>query len=147
MTNRIGEKISYTCTKANYTLTGMITSKVKKGVHVVDDIIRVHDYVDAGDINSYYIVEEDRVCPDEFEAYKEVIEHGASKYGYNNWLEPDGQKSSLRDMHASMFRHLAESSSGIRVDHESGLDPLLHLITRAQMVYTRLQRNINHKED
>jgi len=85
--------------------------------------------------------------PDQFRDYLDVIRIGAAKHGDNNWLEPNGKKSSHKDMHASMFRHLAHSSAGHRKDDESGLDHLLHLITRAQMMYTRIQRNIKHKED
>lgn len=85
--------------------------------------------------------------PLEFDDYKEILEHGAAKHGSNNWLEPNGSKSSFKEMHDSMFHHLAESFAGQRVDHESGLDPLLHLITRAQMMYTRLKRNIKHEND
>lgn len=83
----------------------------------------------------------------EFVDYLEVVAFGAKKYDNKNWLEPDGQKSSFKDMHASMFRHLAESMAGHRADKETGLDPLLHLATRALMMYTRLKRGIRHKED
>ena len=79
---------------------------------------------------------------------------GAEKHGANNWLDPNGSKSSFKQMHDSMFHHLAESyAQGSwfgkldREDEESGLDPLLHLITRAQMMYTRIQRDIRHEDD
>ena len=72
-----------------------------------------------------------------------VMIHGAEKYEPNNWLKPDGMCSSHKDMHASMFRHAAESYCHLREDHDSGLDPLLHLATRALMMYTRQQRNLS----
>jgi phosphatidate phosphatase PAH1 len=95
---------------------------------------------------SGWILTYDESLP-EFYDYKKVIEHGEKKHGKSNWLEPNGSKSSFKQMHDSMFHHLAESFAGIRKDEESGLDPLLHLITRAKMLYTRIQRGITHKED
>ena len=83
----------------------------------------------------------------EFDDQYLVLEMGAKKHGPKNWLEPNGSKSSHKDMHASMFRHLAESSTGKTKDDESGLHPLLHLATRALMVYTRQQRGIIHEDD
>ena len=90
--------------------------------------------------------------PNEFEDYKKVMEKGAVKHGSNNWLQPAGNKSSFKQMHDAMFHHLAESYSqsewiDLRGDLESDLDPLLHLICRAQMMYTRLKRNLIHPED
>ena len=83
----------------------------------------------------------------EFDDLYKVMEMGAKKHGAHNWLEPNGNKSSHKDMHASMFRHLSESSTGSLRDEESGLHPLLHLITRALMEYTRQVRGIVHEED
>lgn len=94
--------------------------------------------------------------PKEFNDYLKVMIPGAEKHGPNSWLTPDGPKTSFREMHDSMFHHLAESFAAgpediegpnNRFDAESGLDPLLHLICRAQMMYTRLKRNIVHKDD
>jgi len=84
---------------------------------------------------------------DDFLDFMRVVEMGAAKYDADGWLEPDGAKTSHKDMHASMFRHLACSSSGIREDDESGLDHLLHLATRALMMYTRHKRGIRHPDD
>lgn len=83
----------------------------------------------------------------EMSDYQKVLKYGAKKYAHLNWLEPDGNKSSFKEMHDSMFHHLAESFANVREDKESGLDPLLHLATRALMMYTRLQRNIKHSKD
>lgn len=79
----------------------------------------------------------------EFLDFLKVLEFGAKKHGNYNWLDSKGTKSSHKDMHASMFRHLADSSAGIREDAETGLDPLLHLASRALMMYTRLKRGIS----
>lgn len=83
----------------------------------------------------------------EFDDFYSVLEMGASKHGALNWLEDNGSKSSHSDMCASMFRHLAEASTGKTEDDESGLHPLLHLVTRALMLYTRQKRGIVHEED
>ncbi len=88
--------------------------------------------------------------PIEFYDFFKVVKMGAEKYGMSNWLKPGGTKSSEKDMAASMFRHLAQSTVtlyGDPVDEESGLDPLLHLACRALMLYTRRQRNITHPND
>ena len=83
----------------------------------------------------------------EFADIMKVIEFGAQKHGDVNWTKTAGKKSSHKDMHASMFRHLADSSAGNFSDHETGFDPLLHLAVRALMTYTRRKRNIIHPED
>lgn len=80
--------------------------------------------------------------PDEIYDFIEVMIHGAKKYEPNNWLKPDGVNSDHRSMHASMFRHLAESQVNLSKDSETGLDPLLHLAARAMMLYTRRQRGL-----
>lgn len=131
-----------------------------------------YDYEDLGDCDDDYVAElharyeikdvgERGVSitryqvPEEFQDYLQVMEMGARKHGADNWLNPNGSKSSFKQMHDSMFHHLAESfaagnfpeDSFKRQDHESGLDPLLHLICRAQMLYTRLKRGIRHEQD
>lgn len=83
----------------------------------------------------------------EFFDMVQVLEFGAKKHGNKNWLSESGSKSSHKDMHASMFRHLAESSAGHREDVETELDPLLHLACRALMLYTRLKRGITHIDE
>jgi hypothetical protein len=85
--------------------------------------------------------------PDEMLDFINVIAMGAKKYKMNNWLEPNGRKCSEREMHDSMFHHLAESFSGFHRDVESGLDPLLHLACRSMMLYTRRMRGIRHEDD
>ncbi len=87
------------------------------------------------------------IVPEEFDDYLKVVVYGELKYAPMNYLLPDGSKSSFKDMHDSMFHHLAESFSGLREDKDTKLDPLLHLATRALMMYTRLKRNIKHPLD
>jgi hypothetical protein len=83
----------------------------------------------------------------EFNDFYRIIEMGAKKYERNNWLEKNGKSTSHKDIHASMFRHLANSQANNRLDIESGEDHLLHLICRAMMCYTRLKRNLVHPDD
>lgn len=78
----------------------------------------------------------------EFFHFLEILRFGASKYSMDNWSKPDGITAGHKDTHASMFRHLAQSSSNIRVDAESGHDHLLHVMCRAGMCYTRKKRGI-----
>lgn len=81
--------------------------------------------------------------------FLDILEMGAKKYDCNNWLEPNGKRSSEKDMHDSMGHHWAESmvGKGKIVDVDSNKDPLLHLACRALMTYTRRQRNIIHPDD
>lgn len=76
-----------------------------------------------------------------------VLLMGATKYAPNNWLEPDGKRSTYKEYHDSMFHHLAKSFSKERLDPESNLDHLLHVAVNALMCYTRLKRNIKHPND
>ncbi len=80
--------------------------------------------------------------PPEMLEFIEVMILGAAKYAPNNWLRPDGTNSDARSMHASMFRHVAESSCGNRLDQETQLDPLLHAACRCLMMYTRIKRGL-----
>lgn len=87
--------------------------------------------------------------PESMLDFIEIMILGANKYGWNNWMKTNGKKSSEKDMHASMFRHLAQSAvegRGAR-DHESHLDPLLHLQCRASMLYFKRKHNIIHDDD
>lgn len=84
----------------------------------------------------------------EFYDFLKVLEFGKTKHGACNWLEVRGKKSTFKQMHDSMFHHLAESYvNKQREDKESGLDPLLHLACRALMMYTRINRGIVHPDD
>lgn len=76
--------------------------------------------------------------PEELYHFTKVLDMGAKKYGANSWLR--GEHFNHRDNHASMSRHLAEAYMGVEADAESGLDPLLHLATRALMAHTLKQR-------
>ncbi len=83
----------------------------------------------------------------EFLDFLEVLQLGAKKYARDNWLLPDGKRSSHKEMHDSMFHHLAESFAGVTKDKESGLHPLLHLASRSLMSYCRQVRGIIHPND
>jgi hypothetical protein len=87
------------------------------------------------------------IYPEELNDYKKVFEFGASKHKANNWLTAGGNKSDHNSMFNSMFHHLADAYAKKDIDHESGLDPLLHLAARALMVYTRKQKGIIHPLD
>lgn len=80
--------------------------------------------------------------PPEMLEFIEVMILGADKYAPNNWLLPNGTNSDHKSMHASMFRHIASSSAGIRVDKDSGLDHLLNAACRCLMMYTRIKRGL-----
>ena len=98
------------------------------------------------------------------EVFKEVlkvVEFGEKKHPRikgegPNWLQPDGNKSSFKDMHDSAFHHLAKSyAAGLvspltpyyRADDESDLDHLAHGICRQMMMLRRIKLGIEHDED
>jgi len=83
----------------------------------------------------------------EFLDFLYVLEMGANKYGNSNWLKTDGKSSSYMSMHDSMGHHWAESLTGHVKDEESGHHPLLHLIARAMLIYTKLKRGLIHDGD
>jgi hypothetical protein len=85
--------------------------------------------------------------PKEFLDVKKVLEFGARKYSENGWLKPNAHKMNHTHNVISMTNHLEEHECGSQSDHESGLDPLLHLACRALMRYTRKQRGIEHEKD
>lgn len=80
--------------------------------------------------------------PKEFMDVYKIIDMGAVKYAPNSWLDYDNPSVQHRANHESMFRHLAHSQTGDRLDYESEEDHLLHLACRALMQYTRLKRGI-----
>lgn len=82
--------------------------------------------------------------PPEMFDFIKIVAMGAKKYELNGWLKPDGVKTDEKSMHASIFRHVAESATlGPKArDHESNEDPLLHAMCRNGMLYTRRKRGI-----
>lgn len=78
--------------------------------------------------------------PPEFNDVVEIMRNGAAKHGEGTWLDKDNPSLQHKPNCASMFRHLADHHAGVEQDHESGLDPLLHLACRALMRYTRKKR-------
>lgn len=92
---------------------------------------------------SYNTEYEDAVClPEAFYDVHKVYEMGARKHGKDNYLEPNGSKSSHKEMHDSIFHHVALSFARIRLDDESGLDHLLHAASRCLMMYERIKKGI-----
>lgn len=100
------------------------------------------NYEDGDDSDDMYNYSEP-----EFLDFLEVNMFGAKKHGNANWLQPNGTKSSHRDMYASIFRHVAEGYAGKTADDESGLHPVLHAVSRLLMVYTRYKRGLVHDDD
>jgi hypothetical protein len=100
------------------------------------------------DLNNREADLKDFIVPDEMLDFQKVMAFGISKgYEPDSWLLKNGAKTSNKDMHDSMFHHLAESFAGQTKDKESGLDPLLHLACRALMLYTRRQNGIINDKD
>ena len=99
--------------------------------------------IDIDDSNVYGDVIE---LPPEFHDMLQVMDMGNKKHGKDSWLDADNPSLQLKANHASISRHLAEYYCGVQEDHESGLDPLLHIATRALMEYTRRQRRITNDE-
>lgn len=84
----------------------------------------------------------------EFFHIDKVLEMGAKKHGANNWLDPDGSKSSHKQMCDSAFHHLAaEFCDPGGNDKESGLPHVLHAACRLLMCYTRRVRGLSHKDE
>lgn len=81
-----------------------------------------------------------------FHALYRVVQMGAKKHGQDNWLRPNGSKSSRKDNCASMFRHLSSVSAGVFTDEESGEGHEIHLACRALMGYTRRIRKIEEEQ-
>lgn len=93
-------------------------------------------------------IELDPLLPYDFIHYlTEVLNFGAGKHGGNNWKQPNGKKSSHKDMHASLFRHVGASSAGIKEDHETNLHPLQHAAVRCLMQVYRDKHNLIHVDD
>lgn len=107
----------------------------------------------------------DGLWHDELLDFMLVNEMGAKKYSSLGYLEKDGKKCSIKDMHSSLYRHMIKSCGGPmmleiirennsllreeaqRADEESGLDHLLHIASRCMMLFTRIKRNITHSDD
>ncbi len=84
---------------------------------------------------------------EEFYDVYDILQMGAKKYKIDGWLDEDGHGTSHKEMHDSMFHHLAQSYAKTRLDDESQLDHLLHVACRALMLYTRLQRGLINPKD
>ena len=78
----------------------------------------------------------------EFYDVVKIVEFGKKKYTHtnNNILTTD--RTSLKENHSSMSRHLAQGFCGIKRDPESGLSPFTHLATRALVASYRSKNDI-----
>lgn len=89
----------------------------------------------------------------EFLDFLDVVEMGRIKHPAPpktraNWLTENGSTTSHNDMHDRMFHHLARSfANNGRLDDESGLEHLLHMICRGIMTATRIKRGIKNAAD
>ena len=102
---------------------------------------------ELGFLARHYDLPLEAIKPEFFDFLK-IVSLGSKKYVMDNWLRPDGTKSSEQDMHDSMFHHLAKSlSNPSSKDEDSQDDHLLNLACRALMQYTRRKRNIVHEKD
>ena len=120
---------------------------------VLDEIFKK-----SKDSNLYSITPDPELWHEDFWDILEVFAFGAKKHGDKNWEDGNkGKKSSFKEMHDSMFHHLAKSFSGAicafnpqglakdipnssRLDKETYLDHLLHLAARALMCYSLIKR-------
>lgn len=91
--------------------------------------------------------------PKELYHFIKVLDFGYKKYGdgkiarSSQLLSHTSPKLDHKSMHESMFRHLAKSQCGIRLDDESGYDHLLHLACRALICYYRISKGASHKDN
>lgn len=85
--------------------------------------------------------------PKEFFEFLDILIMGAKKYEPNGWIKQDGVNMDVKSNVRSMLHHLAEFSKGQKTDHESGLDPILHLQIRAGMARYRNAHNLKHPLD
>jgi hypothetical protein len=80
-----------------------------------------------------------------------VFDFGAKKHPDSgdtpNFLTKNGNKCAHRDRASSILRHAAETYSKTEADHESGLNPILHLVASAAILYIRQKRNIVYGDD
>lgn len=123
-------------------IDGVLQGSIEERLKRLEDIIQKFEaeYAPEEQDELYYM-------EPEFLDFLDVLKMGADKHGNANWLNADGKKSSHKEMHDSMFHHLSNSFAGVRIDNDSGLDHLLHLASRALMMYTRLKRGIKHPND
>jgi hypothetical protein len=75
--------------------------------------------------------------PGEFFDFLVIMQNGAEKHGKDSWMDVDNPSLQHKKTHDSLFHHLAESYTGLEADHDSGFHPLLHVMSRASMMYAR----------
>lgn len=82
----------------------------------------------------------------------QVFDFGAKKHPDSgdtpNFLTPEGNKCSLHVRGSSVLRHAARTfMDPKKLDDESGLNELLHLMSSVSILYIRQKRNIVHPDD
>lgn len=131
---------------------GVVQSGKKYAKELLDRIVQESQEMGLYEMDYSDIIGDDpddmyNYSEPEFFDYLKVNMFGGKKHGKDNWLQPNGTKSSHKDMYASIFRHVAEAYSGKTADDESGLHPVLHAVSRLLMVYTRYKRGLVHDDD
>jgi hypothetical protein len=76
----------------------------------------------------------DLIPPVALKALAEVLTHGAEKYGPNNWQALDNFEARYT---AALMRHLEAWRSGEKLDKDSGLPHLAHLLCNAVFLLWR----------
>lgn len=96
-------------------------------------------------LNNKYTV----TIPAEMYDFLVVLQDSADsgKYESDNWLKPDGNSIDNKSNYASIFRHVAEASTGSTQDKQSGRHPALHAACRLMMTYTRWKKGLIHPLD
>ena len=69
-----------------------------------------------------------------FENVLAVLHMGAKKHGLGNWQRGRGDLASIAAIRNSLARHMLEYGLGQRIDPESGLPILAHLICNAMFL-------------
>jgi hypothetical protein len=77
----------------------------------------------------------DLVPPSALEALAEVLTYGASKYQPNTWQHVASER-----YHAALLRHLCAWMRGERVDPESGISHLRHVLCNAAFLVDQEER-------
>ena len=73
-----------------------------------------------------------------------VMGPGAKKHGDENWMQPNGNKSSHKEMHDSIQHHLSDSFAGGLIDPDDNCHYLAKVATRALMLLYIKLHNIRN---
>lgn len=72
-----------------------------------------------------------------------ILTFGASKYGPNNWQNLENAEDRY---YAALMRHLVEYKKGIRIDDESGLSHLSHLMCNVLFLIWFEKHSVKNEE-